>query len=205
MTERSGPYRVFEFGLAYDFAQSAVRSKRSREDFFTRFVRPAAGASVLDFGCGTGDALRFLPAVQYCGIDSNVNYLRRARRRYASRGEFVEGGINELSALPSGEYDLVLALGVLHHLDNLTAEQAIVQFARVLRPGGRFVSHDPVLVDGQGRLARWFVQHDRGRHVRAVEQIVRLARVAFARVEPVVVPRPLRIPFTEIALVCCKP
>jgi SAM-dependent methyltransferase len=202
MTDRTGIYRLFALGVAYDFAQSTIRSRQSRREFFARFVQPMPGMRVLDFGCGTGDALRYLPTVEYCGIDANADYLSRARRQFPRNAEFVLGDVHSLEAMPTGEYDLVLALGVLHHLDDTLARETLAQFSRILRHDGRFVSHDPVVAEQQGSLARWFVQHDRGRHVRTIDGTVRIARTAFRDVVNEVVARPLRIPFTEIALVC---
>jgi SAM-dependent methyltransferase len=205
MSDRAGLYRLFERAFIYDAAQYIVRSRRTRAAFFQTYVRAEAGMRILDFGCGTGDALRHLPEVDYAGVDANPDYLHRVPGGSRVHSTLLAGDVQSLEAFPDAHFDIVLALGVLHHLDDRSAAAALAGFGRVLRPSGRFVAHDPVVTTGQGRLARWFVRHDRGRHVRSVPQVRRLAEAAFGHVRHEIVARPLRIPFTEIAIVCTSP
>lgn len=202
MPDRDGAYRVFRLAAVYDAAQAAIRSQRSRRRFFDRFVRAKPGAAVLDLGCGTGDALAFLPDVRYWGVDSNEAYLRAAQRRFGARGTFLVADLASLGDVPDGAFDVVLALGVLHHLDDEQCRHVFAAAGRVMTPAGRFVSHDPVLTACQSAAARWVVRRDRGRHVRTAEHIVGLAGESFGEVRHEIIPRPLRIPYTEIALEC---
>ena len=52
-------------------------------------------------------------------------------------------------------YDLVLAWGVLHHLDDDQAGEFMSLARRGLKPTGRLVTLDPCYTDDQSRLARY--------------------------------------------------
>ena len=102
-----------------------------------------------------------------------------------------------------GTFDLVLATGVLHHLDDARAAKLIELAARSLRPGGRFVTCDGCYVPEQSKLARWMLQRDRGKFVRPKEEFVALAKQRFSKVETFVRHDLVRIPYTAL-IMCCS-
>ncbi len=206
MSERQhGLYSLLCRPGIYDFAQSCIRSQASRRRFFAEHVRPGPDDSVLDIGCGTGDALSYLTTEDYVGIDLNPHYVTVARKRYPDRGQFLLSDVMHLREQIDGPFDVALALGVLHHLADDVASAALESIASLLSPTGRLVTHDPVLTDSQSRMARWFVKRDRGPHVRREADLVRLVRRHFGVVRTTIVERPLRIPYTEIVLECEQP
>jgi SAM-dependent methyltransferase len=105
-----------------------------------RSVVPAASPGpapvALELGCGAGTYVRILAGVGYraIGLDYSVPSLGRALAADPGRkGHYLAG---DAYALPvrSGEVDLVVSIGVLQALSR--PEQALVEMARVLRPGG---------------------------------------------------------------------
>ena len=61
-------------------------------------------------------------------------------------------------------FDVVLAMGLLHHLDDAECA-ALIGFAHAsLDPGGRLVTIDPAYAPEQARVARWLIGRDRGEH-----------------------------------------
>jgi ubiquinone/menaquinone biosynthesis C-methylase UbiE len=120
------------------------------EQAITAALLDAPIRSLLDLGTGTGRMLElFGPHIERgVGFDLSVDMLASARARLDRRGlrhcSVRQGNIYDL-ALPNDSFDAVVIHQVLHFLDD--GARAIVEAARVLRPGGRllvvdFAPHD---------------------------------------------------------------
>jgi tRNA (cmo5U34)-methyltransferase len=99
---------------------------------------------VLDVGCGAGNytlkLLEFLPNLDATLIDLSRLMLERARERVsratAGRITTIQADIREVR-LQEGEFDIVLAAAVLHHLrTDQEWREVFAAFHRALRPGG---------------------------------------------------------------------
>lgn len=164
--------------------------------FVRKHLRPQTGMKILDIGCGTADVLRKLPKVRYVGFDINRDYIRTAKKSYRGQGVFLVRQIEKMKKAPYQPYDLVLAQGLIHHLPDAAALH-LLQFARrALRSGGRLVTLDGVLTPRQGFWARYFVSHDRGRHVRTLSAYRALFRRVFPKATFFVYDNLLRFPYT---------
>jgi len=96
---------------------------------------------VLEAGCGIAtDGAQFARSgARYTGIDFSPSALRHAQARFRMEGldgQFVQGSILELP-FETKSFDLVYSMGVIHHIPE--TEQAVSEFHRVLRPGGRAI------------------------------------------------------------------
>jgi SAM-dependent methyltransferase len=173
--------------------------------YMAEYVKPVAGEKVLDIGCGAGDILEYLPEMDYLGFDVNPQYIDAAKKRFGPRGRFFNWDVR-LTAIEEeeGTFDLVLATGVVHHLDDERAFRLFQLAHKFLKPGGRLITYDGCYVDGQTRLSRWVVSRDRGRFVRPREAYLKLAGKLFQHVEPAVRHDLLRIPYTHLILRCIK-
>ena len=92
---------------------------------------------LLDAGCGTGAfAARAagVLGVEVVGVDQSERMVELTRERG------VEALVADVRRLPfpDGLFDAVSALWLLYHVDEL--DRALAEIARVLAPGGRFVS-----------------------------------------------------------------
>jgi SAM-dependent methyltransferase len=56
--------------------------------YLSEYVRPVPGEKVLDIGCGPGEILEYLPAVDYVGFDINPKYVEAVQKRFGGRGRF---------------------------------------------------------------------------------------------------------------------
>jgi SAM-dependent methyltransferase len=94
-----------------------------------------SGTRMLDVACGPGRCAAAAAArgAVALGLDAAVGMVALARARYPEI-EFRHGDAERL-ALGDASFDAVVAGFVVNHLPR--PEKALVEFARVLRPGGR--------------------------------------------------------------------
>lgn len=101
------------------------------------------GSAVLDIPTGGGVALRGVrpgQRIRYVAADISEEMLRRTEGVARRRGlEQVETRIADVEELPfeDGEFDLVLSFAGLHCFPDPRA--AVLEIARCVRPGGRFI------------------------------------------------------------------
>jgi SAM-dependent methyltransferase len=152
------------------------------------------GDRVLDVGCGPAYYFDRLPEVEYVGFDTSEPYIAYARRRFGGRGDFRCGilAAEQLSEL--GQFDVVLLFGLLHHLDDADCLTLLDLSARALAPGGRVVSCDTTVHEGQHRVSRWMSENDRGQYVRWPKSYDSLARARFGELETNVLDTLSRVP-----------
>lgn len=173
--------------IVYDTFQRLMGGHVGRVDFSSHMVRAVAGTRVLDIGCGTGDLLAYLPTdVDYHGWDISELYVRSARARFGTRGTFRSGLVTAADIAAAPPFDVVVASGVLHHLDDDQVRELARLARAAVRAGGRFVSIDPVVAPGQHPVARFLIARDRGQHVRAPGDYLDLVRPSFSAVTGVV-------------------
>jgi SAM-dependent methyltransferase len=152
------------------------------------------GDRVLDVGCGPAYYFDRLPEVDYVGFDTSEPYIAYARSHYGERGDFHCEFLcaDHLSEL--GRFDAVLLFGLLHHLDDTKCATLLDLAARALAPGGRVVSCDTTVHQGQHRVSRWMSENDRGEYVRRPESYDALAHASFGDLETHVVDALSRVP-----------
>lgn len=131
------------FAIVHD-ERSAARALREVEGLLGEPL--AAGATVLDVGCGTGwfaaGLQKARPDVTVVGLDLSAGMLARARAAGARR--LVQA---DATALPLTDrcVDVIVGRGVLHHLPDPPA--ALRDWRRVLRTDGAVVlSSEPTPV-----------------------------------------------------------
>jgi SAM-dependent methyltransferase len=198
----SGIRSVLSLASVYRLAQRAIGAEAFRATLATEVLRVDEGDRVLDIGCGTADILEHLPDVDYVGFDASERYVESARERFGARGRFVAAVPTEVDET-FGDRTLVMAIGVLHHLDDETAHEALELASNALGSGGRFVSVDPTLTDDQHVVARFLIERDRGQYVRTPEQMAALVGDHFDDVDMDVRHDLLRTPYTHL-IVCAR-
>lgn len=99
---------------------------------------------MLDAGCGTGGILGRLEGRHELGsrigIDWSPHALLWARQR--ARAPLGRASVTSLPFAP-GSFDLIISLDVLYHAGVGSDDQALREFARCLRPGGRLILNLP--------------------------------------------------------------
>ncbi len=143
--------------------------------------------------------------VEYTGLDLDEAYIAEARARFGDRGVFRLGPIGDETVPERDHFDLVLAMGVLHHLDDETVRSFFRIARRALKPGGRVVTIDPCFVEGQHPLARRLIAMDRGEHVRQLDSWAPLVEPVFPDVASHVRHDLLRVPYTHLVMEATRP
>ena len=137
--------------IAERYSKSPVADEESYQKKLrvTRgYLRP--DMKILEFGCGTGStAITHAPHVKHIqAIDISSNMIEIAWRKADANDvrnvTFKRSGIDEFSA-PDQTFDAVLALSILHLLDN--KEEVISNVHKMLKPGGVFVTSTACLGD----------------------------------------------------------
>lgn len=204
MSARTAGLRsILSLPEAYRWMREAVGLNRWLQSYVQQYLKPKPGDRILDIGCGTGEVVRYLPGTSYLGFDHHVPYIGYAVRTFGDQGQFVVGDVADHLAEVKGQFDLVMANGVLHHLDDQLARRAFQLGAAALRPGGRMVTVDPCFYEGQGRLARLIARHDRGEYVREFDAYAKLAAGSFRLVDTGLWAGNFPLPFS-VAIVQCR-
>jgi 2-polyprenyl-3-methyl-5-hydroxy-6-metoxy-1,4-benzoquinol methylase len=180
--------------------QIAIFKNDGRATYARQYLKPRQGARVLDLGCGPGDILSVLPDCDYTGVDIEQKYIDAARRRFGARGTFHCGPVEDFVLEARESFDLVMANGVLHHLDDRQADAMLKLAAMAMRKDGRTVTLDPCFVDGQSRVARMLLRLDRGNFVRDEQSYRKIASRQFADVQADITHDLLSFPYTLIIM-----
>lgn len=137
-------------------ALTSATLKHVRDDWwdeaFTSFLverlRPRAGNRILDVGCGTGSVeLRLsrlrVPQISLVGIDRLVDRAIIAER--TTDGHNLRASFSAADAchlpFPDATFDSTFCVAVLQHIADVS--EALREFARVTRPGGRILAIEP--------------------------------------------------------------
>ena len=146
---------------------------------------------ILDVGCGTGE---FAPlfrsgkwevgsgkgeGARYLGVDLNAQYIEYARERYGGGGVAFEVVDATRMSFAAQSFDRALFVNCMHHFSDDLNRGILREVARVLRPGGRFVLIDMV-GDHSGHAQRFFLDRDRGEHLRSLAKQMALVEEFFA-------------------------
>lgn len=195
-------HRVLETSWGYEASRRLLGAHREVSLLIDRVLPMIDGQRVLDFGCGYGRLAPYLPSSTYVGVDNNPTYIERARQRYASESvSFVCSDVESLDDLDLGEFDVVVALGVLHHLDEAAARSSLAAAARLLRHGGRIVTMDPCFEPTQAKTARVLMALDRGAYVRHPPEYRRILESATNGVEQQIWGDVFKFPYTHLVQV----
>lgn len=197
--------RALEFTSLYRLLGTTLGRTRQWQLFARNHVMAKPGDRILDVGCGPADILNELPLdIHYIGFDQSEHYIESAHRRYGARGQFFAGKVDlaHIERLGAGQFDIVIAHGLLHHLDDSDATEFFALAKAALRPGGRLVTSDGCYQTGQSPIARMLLALDRGQYVRTEEAYVALASQSFSKPVASISHDSAYVPYTVVYLDC---
>ncbi len=145
--------------VADKYAASPIRNPDAYEatlDRMRKLLSPTD--TVLEIGCGTGTtALALAPSVHHItATDVSDAMLDKGREKAQAAGttnvDFLQ---SDATDAPDGPFDAVLALNLLHLLEDL--DGALAEIAKRTKPGGLFISKT-FCMPGRGSLIWWIIQ-----------------------------------------------
>jgi ubiquinone/menaquinone biosynthesis C-methylase UbiE len=197
---------IFDSAQLYKLFQFSVISNANKVRIREEVLKPSKVGKVLDFGCGIGyHSIDFSDSV-YLGIEPLSNCVEKANKMYKTQNSnFIVGDHSSLNSIPDSSFDVVIAIGVLHHIEDEIFVEFIKEAHRILKPGGRLTTFDPVYHSNQSSLSRWVVARDRGEWVRTSEEYLQPVKDSFqSQVSHNIYQRLLRIPYDHIHMEAIK-
>jgi cyclopropane fatty-acyl-phospholipid synthase-like methyltransferase len=136
-----------------DFGQSSWVTADEYRRFF-RLLDLGPNDHVLDVGCGSGGPAVFVAREVGCrvtGIDFNDAGIRAGKAlvqqaKLENQIDFHHADIRDALPFPDGTFSAIVSIDVMCHLVDRAA--VFSHWRRVLRPGGRILDTDPVVVTG---------------------------------------------------------
>ncbi len=124
------------------------------QDMFIAWLGLSAGSRLLDLASGSGGPTLRIAAKTGCrviGIDRHEAGIAAARAEAArmglsGRADFMAGDAAARLPLDDGSVDVVTCFDAINHLPD--RRKVLAEWRRVLRPGGRLLFTDPVVLTG---------------------------------------------------------
>ena len=168
-------HKVLSNRYFYTCYQYCVGGTQYRDRVIKQALNIMKPCSVLDLGCGPGPTFRVLPPeIKFHGIDLSADYLKLAQKKRPSAnlilGDVTAGDWHK--EVHGEEFNLVLAMGLFHHLSDHQMERLISNLSLLLLPGSTIFSVDPTIKSDTSKMATWFANNDRGKYVRSPEKLL---------------------------------
>jgi SAM-dependent methyltransferase len=145
--------RIRAEAFGEDFGQNGWQTA-DEQDLFIDHLRLDAESRLLDIACGSGGpALRIArrTGCRVHGVDAHEQAIAEARARSDREGLAGRAAFEPLDAsrplpFPDATFDALICIDAINHLPD--RPRILAEWARVLRPGGRLVFTDPIVVTG---------------------------------------------------------
>ncbi len=124
------------------------------QDLFIRWLSVNRNGCLLDVACGSGGPTLRVARVTGCrvhGVDIHADAVNAARTQAEHAGLGDRATFEPLDAckplpFPEAGFDAVMCVDAINHLPDRL--QTLTEWVRILRPGGRLVFTDPIVVTG---------------------------------------------------------
>jgi trans-aconitate methyltransferase len=197
------PRSFLKISFVYSSYQYLVGGIKARRLFVENNTQIKKGQKILDIGCGPGDILEFLPEVNYIGFDVDANYIKTAKEKYPHY-QFQCTDVKTFQLEDPQTFDIVVATGVLHHLNDDECKALFHLAKNALKPNGTFVSLDGCYIPNQNKISKFLIDNDRGEFVRTPEDYVSLAEDSFKTITTSIEEKYFRLPYTLVIMDCCN-
>ena len=124
------------------------------QDRFNNFLTLAPGKTLLDVACGSGGPALRIAAKTGCsivGVDIHEDAIATANALVEQRGSTATARFQVADAtaplpFPNASFDAITCIDAINHSPD--RPRVIADWARLLKPGGRLLFTDPIIVTG---------------------------------------------------------
>lgn len=193
-------YKIVTVPILYEAIQNMLGRKKAFRFLANGPLKTKPGDRVLDVGCGPATLREYLGDIEYTGMDLNAPHIEQAKANYGHNSQFFCGNaVTEIDKAP-GPYDLIICIGLLHHLDDDAATNLLDSLSLRLAPKGRIVTYDPVYIDKQNFIAKKLNDLDSGQNIRTPEGYKGLFNIKSVDLKTDVLSGMLNVPYNH----CCN-
>jgi ubiquinone/menaquinone biosynthesis C-methylase UbiE len=162
---RRAAHRLLDNPLVFRLQQKLCNNYLSVRDAFSRYIM-TTGKDILDIGCSTAACagqIIDMKQNRYVGVDIDTRYIELAKK-FHPYGHFLQQDARKLP-FGSGSFDIVMFIGVWHHMDDALVLACMAEVRRVLRPTGVVLVSEPVFRP-DWPISAFLLKNDRGRFIR---------------------------------------
>ena len=182
---KSGVHSIISAPWIYNMVQLIAGARMYRNTMVRDYIKPFDGCKILDIGCGTGEYVNhfydYCKSFEYYGFDGEGVYIEYGKELFKDKPNvhlyhkiLTEEGVKEFN-----NFDIVIATGVMHHLDDPIVISMLRLAKLALKPGGRLITYDPGKFDDMNFFEKFFVRYDRGRSIRFEKEYAALISQVF--------------------------
>lgn len=134
------------FNQGFELVNSTVVRMQRRAQWMAEAMRPAAGESVLEIGCGTGEVSYWLAqqtGKQVLGTDLCVPFIEGAKQKYPLANlQYEVLDFNNPEQVHGRKFDYIIGNGILHHL-YYNLPTVLTTFRELLNDKGNIIFLEP--------------------------------------------------------------
>ena len=197
-------YAFLKSPSLYLWVRSLLSNKATNQRIADELLQPRRGDKVLDVGCGPGTLRHFLGEVDYTGVDSNKEHIAIAKKNGFPKDRYLVGNVVNTFTSHDTTYDLIILMGILHHLGDLEVQSLLLGLKNLLNRKGRIVTFDGVYLENQHPISRFLLDRDAGKNVRTVEGYKELFPKQYFALETRLFNDLLKIPYDHFAAVVTR-
>ena len=138
------------------------------------YGRSSKGIAVLDLGCGTGRMSGFFSSKKYVGVDIDKPSIEFAKKEY-KKFNFIFGDATNFKSAKKN--DLVLVVGVMHHLKDGDFKKAVKVISNNLKKNGKVFFIEAIYpIYSWNFIGRFLRNLDQGHDIRTLEDYGRFIK-----------------------------